>query len=596
MGAAGPTPDTLGAQRRQAAIVSVDVVGYSTMIASEFDLAVRTIRRYHDEIVTPALQAHQGSLIWRAGDAWLGEFETAAQAVGFAVALQAGVALDAPLPLRAGIDFGEIISDGTTLHGGAINVAVRLQGIARPGGITLSAAVRERLDPEPGCRLREIGPRVVKNIPDPVLVYRIVTRADEQAEATGPSISTIDLTHPVRGFGDRPAIAVLPFDASSGRPEHAYFSEGLAEDVIAGLSRLRWFPVIARNSSFSFRDPQVDVREVGRRLNARYIVSGTVLFGDERLRVHAALTEADKGHVVWSARYDRDAHDIPAFQDEIARGIVAAIEPEFSRAEQSRSRARSLDRLDDWGLVRRALWHMNRLTREDAAVARRLLDQVLSDDPQSIEALVHLAWWHFWDGWTRRGSMEDWVEMERLARRAMALDRQDARAAMLVGIAQFMQGETEHGRIMLERAIRLNPSLAIAYASIGSIRILLGEPEEAIEPLQTALRLSPNDFYVFHTLGEVATARAMMGDLRRAVAAAEESLQLRSGYVHAHVVRIGALARLGEERRARAALDSLLSRRPTFSVGDVAWLPFLDRSWVRYLTDGLRLAGFQEAH
>jgi tetratricopeptide (TPR) repeat protein len=309
--------------------------------------------------------------------------------------------------------------------------------------------------------------------------------------------------------------------------------------------------------------------------------------------VQVRLTEAEEGRLVWSERYDREPHDLFAVRDGIARGIVAAVEPEFSRAEQVRSRTRPLESLDDWELVRRGVWHMNRLTRQDLEVAAELFQRALVRNPSSVEALVHLAWWHFWDVWVRRGPTEGWVEMGRLSRRAMSLDRQDARPLMLTGIAEFMQGETARGRRLLERAIAINPSLAVAHASIGSTHILAGEPELAVEPLQTALRLSPDDFYIFHTLGELATARYMMGDYNLGLRAAEEALRVRFGYIHAHVVRIGCLARAGRILEAGEALRDLTSRHPGFSLADVAWLPFADRHWIDHLAEGLRLAGFR---
>jgi adenylate cyclase len=321
------------------------------------------------------------------------------------------------------------------------------------------------------------------------------------------------------------------------------------------------------------------------------VVSGKVDMS-ECLRVHVFLAEAEDRHVVWSNRYIGERSDLFAVRDEIAREIVGAIEPEFSLAEQWRSRAGPLESLDEWELVRRGVWHMNRLTREDSLIAVALFTRALGGNPNSVEALVQLSWWHFWDVWVRRGPIEGWSEMASFARRAMTLDSRDARALMLTGISDFMQGETDHAYRMLNRAIDLNPSLAVAHASIGSAHILAGEPELAIDPLRTALRLSPNDFNIFHTLGEVAAARYMMGDYNLAVRAAEESLEVRPGYVYAHVVRIGALARLGLGAEAKTALNDLLKRRPHFHVKDIEWLPFTDRHWISFLMEGLELAGF----
>jgi TolB-like protein len=559
------------------------------MVATDLLAAARTIKEIDERLVTPEIARWGGGLISRAGDSWLIEFPASPAAVRFALSIQNTLGPNTPTPLRIGIHFGEVTSDGAVLHGNGINIAVRLQGIARPGGITFSASVHEDLPDDLGCEIRQIGPRLVKNIPEPVWVYRMVMQGDED-EPGAARASAIDLSHQVPGLDHRPAIAVIPFDNARGERDYEYLSDGLAEDIINGLCRVRWLPVISRNSTFGFKQRPAGVQDIGRQLGASYVVTGSVDVSGQRLRVQAWLTDAERGRLIWTERYQGELHDLFAVRDEIARGIVATIEPEFSRAEQLRSRSRSLESLDDWALVRRGVWHMNQLTREDARTARELFERALAGNPTSVEALVHLAWWHFWDVWVRRGATEGWLEMERLARRAMSLDPQDARPVMLTGIAEFMQGEPERGRRMLVRATQMNPSLAVGHASIGSSYILSGEPELAIEPLQTALRLSPNDFYIFHTLGEVAVARYMMGDYHLAIAAAEESLQVRPGYVHAHVVRIGCLARSGQIWETKAALRELRTRRPDFTIADIEWLPFIDRHWITYLAEGLVLA------
>jgi len=584
--ARGRTVETAG---RQSAIVSIDMVGYSTMVATDLPSAVRNVRDINERLVAPGIAHWHGILIHRAGDSWLVEFATVTNAIQFALSVQELLGPKSPTPLRVGIHFGEVTVDGSTHHGDGINIAVRLQGIARPGGITLSSAVHERLPSSLACEIREIGPRIVKNIPQPVSVYRVVMRGEED-EPTADRRSAVDLACQVPTLTNRPAVAVLPFENASGSNQPEYFSDGLADDIINGLVRLRWLPVIARNSTFAFKGAPIDVQEVGRQLGARYVISGSVRVSESRLQVQVWLNDADDRRLVWSERYDRELRDLFVVRDDIALGIVGTIEPEYSRAEQFRSRTRPLESLDGWGLVRRGLWHMNRLTREDAATARELFERALAHDPVSVEALVYLSWWHFWDVWVRRGPTEGWIEMERLARRAMSLDNQDARPVMLAGVSEFMQGETERGRRMLMRAIEMSPSLAVAHACVGSSYILSGEPELAVEPLRTALRLSPNDFHVFHTLGEVAVARYMMGDYNLAIAAAEESLELRPGYVHAHLARIGSLARSGLTKAARAALGELRARRPDFNLGQIEWLPFVDRHWIGYFADGLTIA------
>lgn len=578
---------------RCSAMVSMDLVGYSTMVSNNLHETARAIKTFNDTVILPVLADFSGQLVSRAGDSWLLEFNQSLDAVRFARSIQTLSARDGALSLRTGIHFGKIIDDGSTIHGDAITVAVRLQSIAQAGGITISAEVFRQLPEELRHSIREIGPRVVKNIPQPVWVYRFMGAADEENARSFTTPFEVDLSHPVPGLEDRPAVAVLPFENADPDFEHEFFSDGLTEDVINGLSRIRWLPVISRNSTFQYKHKLADIREIGSQLHARYIVGGSVHVSAQRLQVKVWVAEAERRRLLWSERFDRERRDLFAIREDIARGIVSVVEPEFSRAEQFRSRERPLERLNEWELVRRSLWHMNRLTRADALIARELLERALAGNPESVEALIHFAWWHFWNGWTRRGPTEDFVEMARLSRLALQLDPQDARAVMLMGIAEFLQAETERGRRLLLQAIQMNPSLALAHASVGSTYILAGEPELAIEPLQTALRLSPNDFHIFHTLGEVAVARYMMGDFGIAVSAAEESLQMRPGYIHAHVVRIGSFARAGRIPEAQNALRNLLHRRPDFKLSRLEWLPFADRYWISYLAEGLQLAGYR---
>jgi TolB-like protein/class 3 adenylate cyclase len=579
---------------RCSAMVSMDLVGYSTMVSKNLHETARAIKNFNDAVIMPALSDLGGQLISRAGDSWLMEFAQPSDAVRFARLIQALTAQDTSLSLRTGIHFGKIIDDGSTVHGDAITIAVRLQSIAQAGGITISAEVFQQLPEELRHSIREIGPRLVKNIPEPVWVYRFMAESDGESVRPFTTPFEVDLSHPVPGLEDRPAVAVLPFENAGSDFEHEFFSDGLTEDVINGLSRIRWLPVISRNSTFQYKHNFADIREIGSQLHARYIVGGSVHVSAVRLQVKVWVAEAERRRLLWSERFDREPSDLFAIREDIARGIVSVVEPEFSRAEQFRSRERPLERLNEWELVRRSLWHMNRLTRADALIARELLEKALAGNPDSVEALIHFAWWHFWHGWTRRGPTEDFVEMARLSRRAFQLDCQDARPIMLMGIAEFLQAETERGRRLLLQAIQMNPSLALAHASVGSTYILTGEPELAIEPLQTALRLSPNDFHIFHTLGEVAVARYMMGDFGIAASAAEESLQMRSGYIHAHVVRIGSFARAGRLPEAQRALQEFLHRRPDFRLSRLEWLPFVDRYWISYLAEGLELAGYRK--
>jgi len=264
------------------------------------------------------------------------------------------------------------------------------------------------------------------------------------------------------------------------------------------------------------------------------------------------------------------------------------LEAEVERAEGSRLLARKAEHLDTWELIRRGIWHLYKMTKEDAAAARGIFEDALRLDPGSAEARIQLAWWYFWDIWSKRGNLALFNEVERLGREAMQIDRRDARAHMIVGVALMMRRQPEQARPYFFSAIHLNPSLAAAHASLGSSYILAGEPEKALEPLLLSIRLNPHDLYSFHYLGELAAACHLQGQWDKACEFAERSLQFRAGYWYAKAIIIASLARSGRLDKARAfAADASCK----FSIQRINWLPFVDQKCNNYLLDGLRLAG-----
>jgi tetratricopeptide (TPR) repeat protein len=355
---------------------------------------------------------------------------------------------------------------------------------------------------------------------------------------------------------------------------------------------LRWLPVIARNSSFVFRGRPMSVVDMGRLLGARYLLQGSVRVAGDALRVNAALIDAETERNIWSVRYNEKIGNIFEVQDSIVEHIISALNLQINLAEEYRSRTASPQRLDVWGIVHRAMWHQYKLTREDAAKARELLDEALARDPSSLEALVQKSWWYFWDVWTQRGAKVGLIEMEKLARRARLLDSLDARPHMLIGIALLMMREPVRGRAPLLEAIRLNPSLYLAHGSLGTTYILSGDPQLAIDPLLTAMRLNPHDLYMFHAMGELAICQYMLGHWSEALDWCERALDLRPGYWYPRAVRVATLARAGELKAADVALQELRSRHREFSINQVNWIPFVDRKWNEYLKQGLELAGY----
>jgi TolB-like protein/class 3 adenylate cyclase len=584
-------------ERRLVTIISADVIGYSRLMETDEDATVATLKSYLS-VIDENVQNHRGRVFGMAGDSLMAEFACPIEAVRCAAEIQRQIEHrnqnlpdDRQLRFRIGINTGDVIAIGSDLYGDDINIAARLQEISSAGAIVVSETVCAHVAGKINLGFRDLGQQRLKNITLPVRAYKAEVTSNKDFDRTN---LTIETAAPVPGFDGRPALAVLPFKNLSRDTENTYIADGLTEDLIKALSNLRWFPVIARNSSFAFRDSTVDMVRIGRALGAKYLLSGSVRFVDDRLRVLARLVDAQTGVNLWNQRYDRELSNIFEVQDDITASIVSSLDAEIDLAEQLRSHARHPEHLDTWGLVRRGMWHQHLLTGHDAAEARRLFEEALRRSPTSVEALIQLAWWHFWEAWTQR-TATGLVEMERLARLALVKEPRDARAHMLLGIVQIMTRKPQVARVYLSDAVRLNPSLATAHACIGSAFILEGEPQKAVEALFLALRLNPHDLFGFHLLGEFAVAHHLRKDWDQALEFSRRSLQLRPGYWYARVVRIATLARRDELQSANEALVEVKMRHPNFSIDHVRWLPFVDAKWNDYLIEGLKLAGLDGA-
>jgi len=579
-------------------MICADVVGYSRLMGDDEEW---TLARFKNcsEIICRLATTHHGRVFGAAGDSLMAEFVNPVEAVHCAVEIQDAVErINAANPdepemlFRLGINIGNVMVVGDDLFGDEVNIAARIQEMAGSGGITVSETVYYHVFDKLDVGFEFLGERRFKNIASPVRVYQALL-SSQHSEAAMPA-ANVDVSSPVPGFHGRPAIAVLPFENLSGDPEQEYLADGLTDDIITGLSQLRWFPLIARNSSFIYRGKPISVIRIGQALGARYLVEGNVRVAGDQLRVSAELIDAETGHQVWSSKFNRKLDDIFKVQEDVATDIIGALDPEIDKAEQFKSAQKPAEQLDTWGMVRRGLWHLYRFTRDDAIEAMQLFETAKEMDPDSSEALIQLGVWHFWSTWAERGSPKGWAEMERLAREAIQIDPSDARPYMLIGVSQVMNGKPSKGRLPLRESLRLNPSQYAAYIGMGTSYILSGEPQNAVEPLSIGMRLSPHDPYAFHTLGELAQAHHMLGEWDDAIEYADKSLRLHPRYWYAQVVRICCLARKGEKTEAGTALAQLLRQRPNFSSNYVKWVPFEKPQWNNELVDGLNMAGLEK--
>lgn len=398
----------------------------------------------------------------------------------------------------------------------------------------------------------------------------------------------VDTSQPPFGFDGSPALAVMPFANMTGDSAHDYFAEGISEELIDRLSRIRWLPIIARNSSFSFPG-NPDRKLVSRSLGAKYLLEGSFRRDHDGYRISASLVDAANEHTVWTQRF---ALRSPTSKDSFGQFVtelVAHLETRIDHAEQVRTRSKRHDSFTVSDLIWRGRWHLNRLTRADSEMAQKLFAEALALDPDSPEAIIQSTYALGWAIWADRQPKERILELRRLAQKAIYADRDDGRGYMLAGMAEMWLRRPLAARELLQHATTLNPSLAIAHAELGTSFNLTGEPKHAIVHLRTALRLSSNDHHNFYSLTELALAFTMLGTWAEAIEHADHALARRQAYWYAHVIKINALARTGDLPAAGIALGEMLSIKPSFSLRYIEWLPFVARKWPQHFIEGLKM-------
>ena len=576
-------------------VLSADVVGYSRMIGQNDERAVAALSTCR-ALVAGCVARHHGRTFGIAGDDFMIEFSNPLEAIRCAMEIQgdlmcrnSGLPPDDQVWLRTGIEVGEVIDENGLLYGSGVNIAARLQEICPSGGVVVSKVVCSSVEGRLKVRFQSLGTMLLKNIKEPVEAFELAGNSVAPLATVVPA-RPIDLTQPVPGFGNRPALAVLPFENLTNDPANDYLSDGFSEDLITGLSHLRWFPVIDRGSSFVYRGAKSDQRWIGQQLGARYLLTGGLRVLGDRLRIVPRLVDSETAHTLWSEQYHVNLADVMTTLDEVAQNIVGTLQGRIEAAEQTRARSRRESSLDAWSLIWRGRWHLNRLTGSDLNEAKRLFDEVLARDPDSVEGRIQRTFLDGWQAWAQRGSRDQVQSFRDLAGQSLNIDDLDSRTHLLVGIADLWLKKPDVALRHLEQAIRLNPSLALAYANIGTSYLALGEPAKAIASYRIALRLNPQDLHVFYVFGDLAAAYYLLGDWAQAIEFAERSLSLRPAYWYAQIVMIGALARQGAAELATQSLADFDARWPGFSRGFVDWLPFKDRKWGDYLMDGLALA------
>ena len=478
------------AKRKLSAILSADVKGYSRLMGEDELGTVRTLEAYR-EMIAEVIKNYRGRVVDSPGDNVLAEFASVVDAVESAVEIQKELsAKNAELPenrrmeFRIGINLGDVIEEGERIYGDGVNVAARIEGLAKGGGICISGTTYDHVENKLALEFEYLGEQAVKNIKKPVRVYRV---------KMGRDVSDVEMSEELP-LPDKPSIAVLPFVNMSDDPKQEYLADGISENIITALSKIPQIFVIARNSAFTFKGRAVKVQEVARELGVRYVLEGSVQKAGERVRITAQLIEAISGHHLWAERYDRKLDDLFALQDEITLNIAVALQVEMTDGEQARVRHRSTVNLDAWGYFVKAYDLFQRHTKEDNARARELLDQALLLDPNYANALALKAVTHFQDarfGYTDSPA-ESFMRSVELCQKALALDASDPDSLALWGIIQMAQAQYDEAITTGEEALALGPNNAEVHAMLGVNKYYAGKYKEAIELFKKAMRLHPH--------------------------------------------------------------------------------------------------------
>ena len=586
-------------ERKLAAIFAGDVAGYSRLMGVDEEGTLHQLKAHRKELVDPKITEHRGHIVKTTGDGMLVEFVSVVDAVRCAVEIQRGMVernVDVPedrrIEFRIGINVGDIISDDNDIYGDGVNVAARLEALAEPGGIFVSRNVHDQVRDKLSFGFEDMGEQMVKNIARPIGVHR-VSLAESTTEA---SLKATAAAKPEHAASQRPSIAVLPFANMSGDPEQEYFADGISEDIITGLSKLRWFFVIARNSSFIYKGKAIDVKRVARELGVRYLLEGSVRKGGNRLRITAQLIDAETGNHIWADRYDGDLTDVFALQDEITEKVVAAIEPKLLQAEGIRSQSHSPEDLGAWEMVSQANSLFWRLTKAEGEAAIAILKQAVERYPDYAPAHSMLAFMMLvsaYVGWTSGEQQSQVKQAAALATRAAELDDSDPWAYFALGYVAYTMRRTDKAIEEFQRAIDLNPNFAAAHSYLSLALALAGQSDQAITHAEQAIRMSPHDPQNAVCFTALAAAHYQAGRYGEAVNFGRKAVQQRSGWAPGHRIFCASLAQAGQIDEARTELDQLKELHPDISI---AWIekhvPYTASPMAKFL-EGMRKAGLQ---
>ncbi len=621
-------------KRKLAAILSADVKGYSRLMGQDEVATIRTLTTYR-EAISDLIERYQGRVVDSPGDNLLADFASVVNAVTCAVEIQKELAqrnvelpADRKMRFRIGINLGDVIQEAKRIYGDGVNIAARLEGKADVGGICISGSAYDQVRNKLKLGYESLGELRVKNIAAPVRAYRVLMAPEKENAAAGedaprprrsvwvglvivlavvllavavwthrpylhqgdPKSDLIATEKMAVALPDKPSLAVLPFDNLSGDPQQEYFSDGMTDDLITDLSKVSGILVIARNSTFIYKGKAINVQQIGRELDAKYVLEGSVRKVGNRARINAQLIDASTGAHLWADRYDHDLKDVFAVQDQVTGKIVSALKVTLTEGEQERIKEIYTDSLEAYDFYLRGQEFFNRFTKESNAEARKMLEKAIEIDPDYALAYSKLGFTHLMDwifGWRHDPQSID--EAFQIAQKAMSLERSLSPACSLLGHVYLWKKEHALAIAEKEKAIALNPNSADLYADLGEILAWAGRPEEAIGLVEKAMRLNPHyPIYYLFTLGH---AYFLADRYEEAITTLERVLNRNPRFWPAHVYLAATYSKLGREEEARAEAQRVFNADDGLSIDD--WekrLPYKDESVLQEVLDPLRKA------
>jgi adenylate cyclase len=620
-------------KRKLVAIFSADVKGYSRLMADDEESTVRTINAYRD-LITELIEEYQGCVVDAKGDNILAEFPSVVDAVRCAVRVQKKLAeKNAELPVqrrmefRIGINLGDVIEEAETIYGDGVNVAARLEGLAEGGGICISGTAFDQVKNKVHMGYEFQGEQSVKNIPDPVRVYKVLLNKDAAGKMKGirttkkrkrwgavaaivilavicgliwniyfrPDIDPASIDKMAFPLPEKPSIAVLPFKNMSDDPKQAYFSDGITEEIITALSKTPKILVIARDSTFSFKGKSVKIKNIAEELGVRYVLQGSVQKSGDRVRITAQLVDAIKGHHLWAERYDRDLKDIFQLQDEITKKVITELQVGLTEGEQARINAKGTNSIDAYLSCLQGRNHLFRFNKNDNILARHKAEEAIKLDPNYSDAYSLLGKTHIMDVWFKwsESPQKSMKSAFKLAKKALSLQKDNFEAHRILSHIYLLQKQHDKAINECELAVKLAPNAADCIYNLGVILRFSGRSKEAISAFEKAIRLNPipPPSYLF----QLGLTYAFLGEFQKAVEICKEALPRSPNDLVGRVTLIVAYDALGREDEARREAAELLRIDPKFSVEHASktW-PYKNAADRDLVVNALRKAGLPE--